>query len=176
MKCNTLVKQESTSDPHVDAQSAFDQALREARKDGEIACQGLDCENKDLTCLYFETKVEGTTTYDPATEKWTSVQVSSGECRCGKKVKVGEEEVIFDCATEVKQTVVYFNRIRDIAVRDAEKWARQLASDTCKGKHCQQKQCTYEQSDLSGKTQNDYKLNPPQYRSEQTSQGKCACS
>jgi len=141
--------------------------MRAARAACENLCKRNTGCAKNESCQYYEKKLVGTTTYDPATDRWTSTQTSSGECHCTGDLKI-------DCDTSIEQTVVNFGANHDTVVADAQNYARTLAAGACISKNCAAtKKCQYKEKTPSGKTEPDAKWG---WKSTQTSEGKCECS
>jgi hypothetical protein len=172
MDCSSSPHQSATSKPKDTADLAYQDALHAARFEAGDSCASLRCQGNS-TCGYLERKIEGTTTFDPTTEKWTSTQLSSGECHCAS------DEPRMDCDASVKQTVVFLDRQRGDARRVALELARKFAEHACAAKNCpppQQpaKTCKYQESSNAGDTTPD-KLDPNLWKSVQTSEGRCQC-
>jgi hypothetical protein len=174
IECGSEPIQTAVADD-ADQQTAYTTAREAARQQAQDACAAETCPTGQ-TCFYTETKLVGKTTYDQATQKWTSTQTTSGKCSCKK-----DDATVQACNIEVEQTVMAYDVNRKGASESAQAKARRQAEEACSHGKCpppvppaQQQECKYKETRIEGSTKHDSVTN--KYVATQTSVGKCHCA
>jgi hypothetical protein len=168
IECGSETKQTATSTSKAPLDPA-NNARDLARHLCYQSCEEESCV-KDQ-CLYRQTKMTGTTTYDPKTKEWSSTQTSSGKCSCEKSTKA-------TCKMEIEQTVVYFDAKGEVAAHKARMIARQAAQKECEFRECPKRaaaesKCVYQEISIEGETKLDSATG--MQVSTQKTIGECKC-
>jgi hypothetical protein len=177
VECGSEPKQEAISAPNADPDKAYAEARDAARSQAGSACTSEVCPTPaENDCIYFETKLVGSTVYNPSTQKWTSTQTSSGKCECVSRER-GKKQ---PCKIEIEQTVTAFDATRTAAADAARGKARTYAEQACLIGVCPQPPgaaaapvCKYKETEIRGDSKFDEAVSL--YSSTQTTIGKCAC-